>query len=79
MVLSSPTGVALKSLNMSLGPEEILKLRNSSVINCSTENKPIECKPLEETCLFNINQDPCELRNLAKEYYALGIYLARNN
>ncbi|XP_044255571.1 arylsulfatase J isoform X1 [Tribolium madens] len=67
LVVNSPTGVALKSINMSLVPEEITKLLNSSRIDCSMDKEPIPCKPLEETCLFNVIQDPCELRNLAKE------------
>ncbi|RZC32788.1 Sulfatase domain containing protein [Asbolus verrucosus] len=68
-VINSPTGVALKSINITLTPVNMLSLRHSAEINCSMQNKEeIACKPLEETCLFDIIQDPCEMRNVAKEF-----------
>ncbi|CAK1544758.1 unnamed protein product [Leptosia nina] len=63
-VLSSAAGRAIAELGMMPTEEEILKLREASIINCQ-EVEPISCRPLEAPCLFNIEEDACERRNLA--------------
>ncbi|KAJ3658164.1 hypothetical protein Zmor_009922 [Zophobas morio] len=68
-VINSVVGLALKSLHQPLTPDVILKLRSLADVNCSKQNKaPIPCEPLKEACLFNVVEDPCERRNVAKEY-----------
>ncbi|XP_018576345.1 arylsulfatase B [Anoplophora glabripennis] len=64
---ASPAGVALKSLGKLASPKQIEQLRLQADVKCSTLPS-VECKPLQSPCLFNILQDPCEIRNLAQEY-----------
>lgn len=48
---------------------QIEKIRQEATVQCNKEGESIEkiaCKPLKAPCLFNVAQDPCELRNLAK-------------
>lgn len=65
-VIQSVSGLALKSINMSITNEEIGKLRKEAEITCQSKEK-VPCNPLKELCLYNILQDPCETRNVAKE------------
>lgn len=44
--------------------DKIINLRNKARVDCG-KVEPIDCKPLEAPCLFKINEDPCEKRNLA--------------
>ncbi|KAI4462998.1 arylsulfatase [Holotrichia oblita] len=70
MVRFSLAGLALQSINRCASEEQINKIRKEAEVKCP----PIEnvaCKPLEEPCLFNIKDDPCELQNLAKVHPAI--------
>lgn len=65
MVRFSLAGKALQAINKCATEEQINKLREEAEVKCPPiEN--ISCKPLEESCLFNIRDDPCEVQNLAK-------------
>ena len=53
--------------NITMEENQILKLRNSATVNCNNLNNiNIQCIPLKDPCLFNIIDDPCEMKNLAK-------------
>lgn len=77
MIVNSEVGQALGTYSTSLvygdgyrlQANEIEYLREKSVVKCEhlPNDNEYSCNPLEAPCLFNIVQDPCELRNLAKE------------
>lgn len=64
-VLQSLAGNITAKLNMSATIDEIHTLRKQAQINCKNV-QPIPCRPLENSCLFNVDEDPCELRNVAE-------------
>lgn len=48
-----------------LTPQKILQLRDQAQIHCNvTEMEKISCNPLISPCLFNIQNDPCEMINI---------------
>ncbi|XP_047517359.1 arylsulfatase I-like [Pieris napi] len=65
-VLNSLAGKAFAQLGMMPSEEIILELRNASTVTCKKLD-PILCEPLKAPCLFNIEEDACEVRNLANE------------
>ncbi|XP_045492061.1 arylsulfatase I isoform X1 [Colias croceus] len=64
LVLDGLAGQAIAQLGLMPSKEKILELRQGSTVVCKPI-EPIPCKPLEAPCLFNIVEDPCEVRNLA--------------
>lgn len=46
-----------------LSADVVETLRRGAMLTCS--QTPLECRPREAACLFNIREDPCERRNLA--------------
>ncbi|KAL1402720.1 hypothetical protein pipiens_000950, partial [Culex pipiens pipiens] len=65
-----PTGKALSEMNL-LPPEAtIQELRINATVHCSKEVKAT-CNPLEQPCLYDVLQDPCELDNLAERFPAI--------
>lgn len=70
-ILSSRAGKALASIKTEkkLTEEKILNLRKKLKISCNeADNQITDCNPLITACLFNIVEDPCERKNLAKIY-----------
>ncbi|GAB1863453.1 Arylsulfatase B [Camponotus japonicus] len=68
-VISSTAGRAIASVGLSVTTEIISSLRENAMIKCPPRNDSLPiCKPLEEPCLFNIYQDPCEDNNLVKQF-----------
>ncbi|KAM3968215.1 arylsulfatase J [Aphomia sociella] len=65
MVYDGLAGRAIRELGLMPEKEEIQKLREAATVKCTEPNNPVECKPLKAPCLFNIDEDPCERRNLA--------------
>ncbi|KAM7341897.1 arylsulfatase B isoform 2-T2 [Cochliomyia hominivorax] len=68
----SNSGRALSALNMLPTIADIIRLRLQSNIDCSVDMSYLKqgdsCKPLQNPCLFNIKDDPCEKYNLAQKY-----------
>lgn len=46
-----------------LSADVVEALRRGAMLTCS--QTPLECRPREAACLFNIKEDPCERRNMA--------------
>ncbi|XP_047110645.1 arylsulfatase B-like [Schistocerca piceifrons] len=71
-VLGSKAGRVLYRGGYLTTRTEVLTVRTSALVTCnpsgSTSNVTINCKPLEAPCLFNIQSDPCEKRNLADRH-----------
>ncbi|XP_045459566.1 arylsulfatase J-like [Melitaea cinxia] len=55
---------AVSALGLMPDSDTILKLRKEATVVCNNNNQ-IPCNPLKAPCLFDIEQDPCETRNLA--------------
>lgn len=67
-VISSTTAHAIASVGLGITTEAIRMLRENAMIKCPPRNDSLPiCKPLEEACLFNVYQDPCEDNNLVKQ------------
>ncbi|XP_018374797.1 PREDICTED: arylsulfatase B [Trachymyrmex cornetzi] len=68
-VISSTTAHAIASVGLGITTDVVLMLRENALIKCPPRNDSLpSCKPLEEACLFNIYQDPCEDNNLVKQF-----------
>lgn len=53
--------------SITMDANQILQLKNAATVSCNKRNpNNVPCVPLEEPCLFNIVEDPCEIENLAK-------------
>ncbi|CAH2092382.1 unnamed protein product [Euphydryas editha] len=63
-VRDSRSARALRTLGLMPDNDTVLKLRREATVECD-KNSHIPCNPLKAPCLFNIEQDPCETRNLA--------------
>lgn len=64
----SSAGKAVASLDRLPGMAQMKLLRQEAEVRCEkteTSEEISPCKPLKEPCLFNIQRDPCERRNLA--------------
>lgn len=49
-----------------LSTDEVLELRKNAQINCKVKHSDrIPCDPLRAACLFDLENDPCEMVNLA--------------
>ncbi|CAG9859294.1 unnamed protein product [Phyllotreta striolata] len=72
-VIDSPAGKALQRINKAATVQQILDMRPKATINCSISDflQGDNCNLLEENCLFNIEEDPCEFNNMAKSYPAI--------
>ncbi|GAB0094801.1 arylsulfatase I [Sergentomyia squamirostris] len=67
---NSPAGRALHKMNLLPTNEDIETLRDQSNVNCK-KNLPYPmapCYPLQQPCLFNVDEDPCELANVASKF-----------
>ncbi|XP_046672064.1 arylsulfatase I-like isoform X1 [Homalodisca vitripennis] len=50
-----------------LRADTVRSLRSEAQLKCDPAQPPLECRPRESACLFNIREDPCERRNLADQ------------
>lgn len=67
-VISSAAGRAIASVGLGVTAEVVRTLRENALIKCPPRNDSLPmCKPLQEPCLFNVFQDPCEDNNLVKQ------------
>jgi len=68
-VISSKVGHAVATVGLSITAETIRLLRENAMIKCPPRNDSLPiCAPIEEPCLFNVYQDPCEDNNLVKQW-----------
>ncbi|XP_070150541.1 arylsulfatase B [Polyergus mexicanus] len=68
-VIGSTAGRAVTSVGLSVTTEIVWFLRENAMIKCPPKNDSLPiCKPLEEPCLFNVYQDPCEDNNLVRQF-----------
>ncbi|XP_012232594.2 arylsulfatase B-like [Linepithema humile] len=90
-VLHSKVGIAIASIQQKektqvhftvknsddiLTPKKILQLRHQAQIHCNvTEEEKISCNPLISPCLFNIQNDPCEMINIIHQEPFIAIKL----
>ncbi|XP_072391366.1 arylsulfatase I [Diabrotica undecimpunctata] len=63
-VINSLAGQALKQIKKAANVTQIKILRKEATVDC-TVMKHKKCNLLEEVCLYNIENDPCELDNVA--------------
>ncbi|CAG9838089.1 unnamed protein product [Diabrotica balteata] len=63
-VINSLAGQALKQIKKAANVTQIKILRKEATVDC-TVTKHKKCNLLEEVCLYNIENDPCELDNVA--------------
>lgn len=47
-------------------PSTMIQLRREATVNCRPRDSFITCNVTE--CLFDINNDPCETKNIAEQY-----------
>lgn len=47
-------------------PSTIVQLRREATVNCRSRHSFLTCNVTE--CLFDINNDPCETKNIAEQY-----------
>ena len=65
MVVNSPTSLNLQSINYPVpNKTKMANLRRSVDLQCQRNGSNASCKPLQEVCLFNIRDDPCEIYNV---------------
>ncbi|XP_032663859.1 arylsulfatase B isoform X1 [Odontomachus brunneus] len=68
-VINSEAGRAIASIGLGITAEKVRTLRENAMIKCPPRNDSLPiCKPLQEPCLFNVYQDPCEDNNLVKQF-----------
>lgn len=70
-VLNSKVAQSLKHGGPTLKERDVLSLRESSKTTCPTQGTA--CNVLQQSCLFNIREDPCERNNLANDPAYAGI------
>lgn len=67
-VISSVAGRAVASVGLDITAETITTLRENATVKCPPRNDSLPiCKPLQNPCLFNVYQDPCERNNLIEQ------------
>ncbi|BES94699.1 arylsulfatase b [Nesidiocoris tenuis] len=67
-VLSSKVSHALAAIGQELSPETVVNLRIEAEVKCQVPQNATECHPLSDSCLFDIEADPCEYNNLAQQH-----------
>lgn len=65
-ILSSKVALNLKTLENPLNSEKINELRKSLKISCNGKEE-VTCDLSKNRCLFKIDEDPCEQKNLAED------------
>ncbi|XP_028025989.1 arylsulfatase I [Bombyx mandarina] len=66
LLYDSHAGRVLDKLNLMPPKEKVMELRDEATVKCNDSIEVIQCKPREAPCVFNIDEDPCERRNLAQ-------------
>lgn len=70
LLKSCPTARILLRMKYFPTDGQIRSLREETNVECEKKlpYSPSDCNPLKSPCLFNVNEDPCELTNLASKY-----------
>ncbi|XP_053600201.1 arylsulfatase J [Plodia interpunctella] len=64
-VFDSPAGRTLKGLGYMPSAGTVGQMRKAATVKCDYSAPKVKCQPLQAPCLFNVQQDPCEMNNLA--------------
>ncbi|XP_015608401.1 arylsulfatase B [Cephus cinctus] len=74
-ILESDAGLAITSIGNSLLTEtKILNLRSASIVRCNNFTDFANCS---DTCLFNLQNDPCETTDVSADYPEIFISLSK--
>lgn len=65
-ILNSKVALNLKTNQHSLNDERINEIRNLLKISCN-DKEEVTCDLSKNQCLFKIDEDPCERKNLAED------------
>lgn len=70
LIVNSVTGKALQNSGFALNATRIAELQKKSEVLCdpTISKNQVLCDPYKGPCLFNLADDPCELRNVAETY-----------
>jgi hypothetical protein len=63
-VLNSKVALSIRSIGNSLNENKINEIRNLLKISCNNQEE-VACDLTQSRCLFKIDEDPCEKKNLA--------------
>ncbi|KAJ0179606.1 hypothetical protein K1T71_005318 [Dendrolimus kikuchii] len=67
LLYQSYAGCSINKLGLMPTIDKISQLRREVTVQCDKSKPSIPCNPLKSPCLFNIEKDPCEQRNLADQ------------
>jgi hypothetical protein len=65
-IKSSLAGKALEASGFTLNETRMREIQTQAEVKCPVGIEPITCNPYNGPCLFNLDDDPCEQRNLAE-------------
>lgn len=67
-VTNSLAGIVIQKIGIMPEKNKILALRNQATLTCRSDIIKKNCDSVNEPCLFNIKEDPCEINNLAEVF-----------
>jgi len=66
LIKNSYAGKALEASGFILNETQMEQIQKEAEIACPDGIEPIPCNPYDGPCLFKLDEDPCEKRNLAQ-------------
>jgi hypothetical protein len=67
-VLQSSAGMALATVKPLVSAANILQLRKKATVTCSESVNNTPCNLVKGPCLFDLSDDPCEMKDLSAEH-----------